>query len=371
MKIIIISNLSDNIAAGLNWSVPLFVKSLGEFDNILWINLSEAEMNHWKSIPGYHNCKDFGKRFSLRRLPLEFQKPDLVIFEGFYHMKDPYIAFHLRLKKIPYAIVPRGSLTRAAQNIGSLRKRIKKRIANWLIFSPYLKKASFIQYLTKGEAINSGDKWNPTHTVIPNGIFCKNFPISLTSDKLNFIYIGRYDFHNKGIDCFFEAVRIKSAFLKKNNCVFRFYGPLKRYTYNDYMPLKEYIEKYNLSDIIEIHDEIHDNIKENALKKSNIFLLTSRSEGHPMGLLEALSYGIPALVTPETNMAEEIEAFNAGWICKTTSQSIADSLERIVDEKNLIIQKGINAFNLSRNYAWYNLGLRMHEYIEKKLSEQN
>ena len=51
--------------------------------------------------------------------------------------------------------------------------------------------------------------------------------------------------------------------------------------------------------------------KKKVLKDADLFLHTSRSEGHPMGVLEALAYGIPCLLTPGTNMASEVAASGA------------------------------------------------------------
>ena len=71
-----------------------------------------------------------------------------------------------------------------------------------------------------------------------------------------------------------------------------------------------------------------------------IFVLTSRFEGHPMGLIEALSYGLPSLVTTGTNMAKEIESNNAGWIAETEIESIVIAIKRLIREKVKSKKKG-------------------------------
>jgi len=47
-----------------------------------------------------------------------------------------------------------------------------------------------------------------------------------------------------------------------------------------------------LQNVVYINDGIFDDEKEKKQLESDFFILTSRFEGHPMGLIEALSYGL-------------------------------------------------------------------------------
>ena len=80
-----------------------------------------------------------------------------------------------------------------------------------------------------------------------------------------------------------------------------------------------------------------------------------------MGLLEALSYGLPCLVTEGTNMAKEIENFNAGWVADIDLDSITEAFKLLLTEKHLFDQKGKNALQLSRKYKWDELAKISHE----------
>lgn len=51
-----------------------------------------------------------------------------------------------------------------------------------------------------------------------------------------------------------------------------------------------------------------------ALAAANLFMLPSRWEGLPVSLLEALSHGVPALVTPPVEAAVAVAAAGAGWL---------------------------------------------------------
>ena len=64
-------------------------------------------------------------------------------------------------------------------------------------------------------------------------------------------------------------------------------------------------------------------------------------------------------------LRDEIENENAGWGCHNDIKSIRDMLSRIIEEKNLICEKGKNAYRLSEKYVWENIAKRSHLEYEK------
>ena len=72
-----------------------------------------------------------------------------------------------------------------------------------------------------------------------------------------------------------------------------------------------------------------------------------------MGILEALSYGSPCLITKGTNLGEAVETVDAGWMAETDAQSIAEQLEKAVLKRNSWQRKGQNAIAfIESNFAW-------------------
>ncbi len=360
MNIVYFSNLSTNIAAGLNWSVPAGIHAQSKIDNVLWVNLTEVEMPHWREVACFHNASEFGG-YDLDLLPEPFNSPDFVVFEGFYHPKDPKIAKLLRKRGIPYIIIPRGSLTRQAQH-GSLRKHLKKMIANLIIFKPYTRRAAAIQYLTEAEKNDSGSRWNDTSFVIPNGFNTPSVRKSaFSSDRVKAIFIGRLDYYHKGLDELLRGCTLYQEDLRSGNFTLDIYGPA-RY---DFDKIKQYINNNNIGDFVTLKGEISGKDKENALLEADLFILTSRFEGHPMGLIEALAYGVPVLVSPGSNMATEIENADAGWVCKTEAHDIADKLKLIIASRHTLSSKGQSAAELASGYDWDVLARRFHAELSK------
>ena len=69
----------------------------------------------------------------------------------------------------------------------------------------------------------------------------------------------------------------------------------------------------------------------------DIFLMPSRFEGHPTGLLEALAYGLPCIATTGSNMREEIELADAGWTADNDAESIRSALLSMISDKSVIL----------------------------------
>jgi len=364
MNILYFSNLSTNVAAGLNWSVPATIEAQSVIDNVFWVNLTNTEMPHWKKVKAFHNANEFCERgFDIDKLPVPFNRPDVAVFEGFYQPNAPKIAKKLLKLGIPYIITPRGSLTFQAQH-NSLIKRLKKSIANFFIFKPFTKNAIALQYLTVAEQNDSGDKWNRTSFVVPNGFHIPDLKKQkFSSNGLKAVFIGRMDLYHKGLDILLEACNQEREFLSSEGFKLYIHGPQSY----DYEKIKNYILQNKLESFVILKDEVTGKDKEVALIDADIFILTSRFEGHPMGLIEALAYGLPSLVTPGSNMGDVISNYNAGWLAEPTAQSIAEKLKSIIENINQLPSKSDNARRLSFNYDWSVIATSFHKYVASLL----
>ena len=368
MNILFLSHLSNNIFAGPNYSVPAGIKAQQEYDSCYWVNLTHAYQEHWGQVECFHNVEEFGvDGFSLEKLPLPFSTPDVVVFEGFYNqgLYDPLLAKRLKQKRVPYIIVPRGSLTRQAMNNhGSL----KKRLAHLFFYDTYCKDALTIQYLTDQEYRDSYKLWNPSHIILPNGF---NKPEvmkdSFSDNGIRVVYIGRPDKYHKGLDILWEAMRNVREELLQASVSLDFYAPIGK---NDYSFLERQIVAYGLQGVVFMHDKIGGKEKEDALLASDLFIMTSRFEGHPMGLIEALAYGLPALVTPGTNMAKEIRESDAGWTCEGTVDGVTEALKQVIRERDSLSIKGRNAVLLAQKYNWSLIANDFHNLVQCLLKKE-
>ena len=358
MRVVIVSHLFDDIASGPSWSVPSYVESLSKLDEVTWINTIDDMMPHWGKVACFHKASEFGG-LNYSKIIHQFGIPDIVVFQGFNFPEHALFAIQLRRKHIPYIIVPRGSL---AYDAIHNHARWKKWVAHKLLFDRYVKRAAAIQFLTREEYDESGKRWNSNCFVLGNGFSNDLVKEDFSTDCIKGLFIGRLDMYHKGLDILVEAVGSVANQMRTAHFTIDLYGPEKY----DYMKLGETIRTKALGDVLSVHGPVSGEAKSEVLLGSDLFVLTSRFEGHPMGLIEALSYGLPALVTIGSNMMCKIIENNAGWQADpNTSDAIAEALLQIIKERDLLKEKGKNARLLSLDYDWRALAVALHTELEE------
>jgi glycosyltransferase involved in cell wall biosynthesis len=361
MNLLYITNNSNNIDAGLNWSVPAGVKAQQKYDNVLWVDLTiGAYLDHWGEVEAYHNIRDFGDKISLDILPAPFDCPDCVVFESFYYMEQVKFSWELRKKNIPYIIIPRGALTADAFNNGNWLKYLKKKVAHLIFFNSFINNAVALQYLTQKESEESHKTFSKESYIIPNGFSTPEIYKEHFSEGIRTVFIGRQDIYQKGFDLLLNSIKELHEELKKARFTLDIYGP-PRY---DVKRVTELINELGIDDIVVNHERgVSGEEKQRVLLSADVFVLTSRFEGHPMSLIEALAYGLPSLITRGANMYEEVKNANAGWVCETTQEGVKNALRQMIKAKPHFKEISLSARQLASLYDWDELAKQFHDKL--------
>ncbi|MBR2943852.1 MAG: glycosyltransferase family 4 protein [Clostridia bacterium] len=345
MNILHVARIRNYSLSGADVIVPEHIREHQKVESVALLNVEKA------IISGIDNQFEYSEDFKLSSLKEPFNKPDIIVFHQVYFPKFLKIAKEARKLNIPYIIVPHGSMTKEAQKV----KRLKKIVGNLLYFNKFMNGASAIQYLSEDEK-NRAFKKFPCF-VSTNGLNMPNEQKEeFNKDKLVFSYIGRYDMHIKGLDLLVEAVKQKEELVRRNNCIFNLYGPHNDYYMGNINSLKALIEEKGLSDVVFVNGPVLGEEKKKVLLNTDIFIQCSRTEAMPMGILEAMSYGIPCLITKGTSLTGVLEKYNAGYACETTADDIANAIEKAVLEKHILKEKSKNAINLVKSeFLWENV----------------
>lgn len=276
--------------------------------------------------------------------------PDFIIFDGFWAIQHCFIARFLKKKNIKYYIKPHGAFNKIAQKNSKI-KFLKKLIARMLIFNNYVKNSNGLIFLNEMEKESSIYR-KKNEFILPNGIEKLNIELIDTPKKdkdINFIFLGRIDIFHKGIDILLRTILENKEYFIKNKVIFNFYGNGRE---DDIHLFNNYLKQ--IPKVIQYHGSIYGQDKYKELQRNDIFILTSRFEGMPMGVLESLSFGVPCFISRETGMGEYIEKYNAGWVNKN-KENLFKTLKKCIKEfKTQSEWLKDNAFKCAKEFYWEN-----------------
>ncbi len=99
--------------------------------------------------------------------------------------------------------------------------------------------------------------------------------------------------------------------------------------------------------------------KEAMLRNASLLALPSRHENFGLCVLEALAYGVPVLISPHVNLAEDIEAANAGWISPVNEESIRSALAEAMRSAGERRERGAAGKKFAAQFAWPNVAAQL------------
>ncbi len=195
--------------------------------------------------------------------------------------------------------------------------------------------------------------------VIPNAIFVQYIPdenIKLSERKKEICAVGRLE-KVKGFDLLIKAF---SEFVKvQQEYILSIYGEGKERN-----SLQSIINDLHLTGKVFLHGKVSDIPQ--RIYKSYMFVLSSRYEGMPNALMEALACGIPCISTDcDFGPRELINHGENGLLVPVDDvEAIKIAMFKLVDDSNLAEKLSRNARNINNTHSFKNIAQKHYSYIQ-------
>lgn len=300
---------------------------------------------------------------------LDKWKADFVHLHSAFIPQNIILAKYLNRKGIPYLITPNGALSPYL-----LRNSWYFKIPfRGFLEIPYFNKAKLVHAVSNKEVQDLRKNEIKTQAVVaPNGIDIHTIPADLNpnyllqkypflKDKKIFLFLGRLNIVQKGLDLLIKGFYHAKTDLKDSALVL--VGPDWK---GSRAKINRWIEQYGLEESVYPIGPAYGKEKFDIIASSDVFVHTSRWEGLPFAVLEALACGKPCLLTEATNLGDYLVNYNAGYLVKNEPGDIAEKLSRLgnMNDKEINLL-GNNAKDLAfKEFDWKTIAGNLTDSIK-------
>lgn len=276
-----------------------------------------------------------------------------------------------RLNKIPFVLRPAGMLS--SYHLKEKKRYLKK---FWLDFvdKKNLDFCSAFHATTHAEQ-DELKKILPLSRVesIPHGICLPTLRQKKEdlNKKINLLFISRLN-NKKNIPAILEAVF--KATQKGMSLNLKIAGETNPGDENYKKYLQNIVQDLKIHEQVEFSGFLSGKAKEEAFKWADVFLLPSFYENFGVAVLEALSYSVPVIISPQVALSNEVKEFGGGWITDETHPQSPDSILKILElinqDRKLILEESIKARQVAERFSWENNAKALVSLYESILSKK-
>jgi glycosyltransferase involved in cell wall biosynthesis len=252
---------------------------------------------------------------------------DLLHLHSVFIPENVWVA---RLARLPYVLTPNGGYS---PKVLAGNNRIAKFVWMRMWERDYVRNASMIHAVSRQELEELRATFGARPFVfVPNAI---DLPavVPTPADRMlgpskRIVFLGRLAIDHKGLDVLLEGYASYVRNQRDTDTELIVAGP-------DFRSGREELEALAASMLqsgqVRFTGPLFGPDKEALLRSAYVFVHTSRWEGMPFAVLEALAMGCPVLVTAATNLGEYVDEFGAGVVVDGSAQSVAEGLRRVLE----------------------------------------
>nr|WKN34487.1 glycosyltransferase [Tunicatimonas sp. TK19036] len=315
---------------------------------------------------------NFGYSPDIRRV-LKEQQPDVIHTQCLWmYLSKVSLSFYQKYRT-PHVISPRGMLDPWAVRHSAWKKKL---VATWFE-NKHLHSAACMHALCESEAraIRQYGLTNPI-AIIPNGISLPSTDITRDAVEPNWrdqvpahkkvlLFLGRIH-PKKGLASLIEAWSMDQSGMK-NWCLV-----IAGWDEGGHRAaLEAQVRTHGLQETILFVGSQLGKDKAASYLHADAFILPSLSEGLPMSVLEAWSYQLPVLITPQCNLPEGFQA-NAAVCVNPGVEGNGQALQTLEQlSESELLSLGRNGYALVKDkFTWTKVGSQMAEVYEWILTDK-
>jgi glycosyltransferase involved in cell wall biosynthesis len=248
---------------------------------------------------------------------------------------------------VPYVVRPLGTLDPWSMKQKPVRKALFWRLGG----KRMMEAAAAVHYTAQAEKEATERSLGLNHgTVVPLGVAVAQ-PVAIQNDGATYPYILVLSrLHpKKGLDILIDAfvAVVRQRRFKQWRLVLSGDGPV------DYVEsLKRQVAAHYADDSILFTGWLEGDQHQATLSNAALLTLPSYQENFGMCVMEAMSCGVPVVVSPQVNLAAEVESAGAGWIVPVERNAIQTTLEEAFLSEAERRKRGAAGKVLSERFAW-------------------
>lgn len=278
------------------------------------------------------------------------KKYDLVHIHGVFSYPCHVAAICARKAGIPYIIRPHGSL-----NSWHLKKKYFLKLLYIQVLRLSIVRNAYALHATSEKEAEYLIRLFPKSCVkiIPLGVDLPDFGNSTprhADEPLQLLFLSR--FHpKKGIPVLIAG--IKELVRRRVPITLRLAGRADPDNEDYEYKLRQLVKANGLTEFVIFCGFLSGEKKLNEFIRAHIFVLPSKDENFGIAVAEALSYGLPVVVSDQVALAEDIRVANAGIIINSEdSLGLADAVEMLARNESMRIDMAEQARKLALKYSW-------------------
>jgi glycosyltransferase involved in cell wall biosynthesis len=334
---------------------------------------SQSAIRHFNDVPTIFFPAQAGSSFKYSRpfsawLNDNVSQFDVVHIHAVFNHACIAAARACRENKVPYIVRPLGTLDPWSMKQKPLRKRVFWHAGIKKILSA----AAAIHYTTRAEQQSVETSLGLNHgAVVPLGIEMQSTEPARAQEQFSehfpelcgqpYVLVLSRLHPKKGlevlVDAFlslmqqpeFQAVRLVLAGEGEASYV---------------QMLKRKVENRHAAQSILFPGWLSGEKKDAVLRNASLLALPSHQENFGVCVIESLTCGVPVLISPHVNLAEQIETAGAGWVAEIDEVKLKTAMAEALGSKSERERRGRAGQDLAKNFTWPLVATQLNELYQ-------